>query len=116
MASCLEFFSMLKWLDGKPLLDTIEPYPRHRFTEALDAVGPDGRLKYNLVLAGRGKKNWKSADLILACLYTLVIKRSHQGNDCLVLANDAAQASDDLTLGKRLITVNADLGAEIEVL
>jgi hypothetical protein len=116
MASCLEFFSMLKWLDGSPLIDTIEGYRRHIFTEALDAADPDGRPKFNLVLAGRGKKNWKSADLILACLYTLVIKRSHQGNDCLVLANDAAQAGDDLTLAKRLIAVNQDLAAEIEPL
>jgi hypothetical protein len=116
MVTSLEFFGHLKWLDGSPLLDSIEAYRCRIFTQALDEVGPDGRPKYNLILCGRGKKNWKSADAILACLYTLVIKRSHQGNDCFVLANDEGQASDDLVLAKRLIAVNPDLAAEIEPL
>jgi hypothetical protein len=112
----IEFFGHLRWLDGSPVLDTIEPYRRRIFSEALDAVGPDGRPKFNLILAGRGKKNWKSADLVLAALFVLVIKRSHQGSDGFILANDQQQAGDDLVLAKRLIACNPDLGAEIEPL
>ena len=49
---------------------------------------PDGRPKYNLVvLAGRGKKNWKSADLILAAFYRLFVWESAAGNDVFLLAS-----------------------------
>jgi hypothetical protein len=65
----LDFFGHLRWLDGRPLLDTIEEYRRAIFTAALDTYGPDGRPRYNLILAGRGKKNAKSLDLILAALF-----------------------------------------------
>ena len=50
----LGFFSSLKWIDGRPLLPTIEPYRRRLFTAALDTVGPDGLPVINLVVAGRG--------------------------------------------------------------
>ena len=66
--SPLNFFSALKWIDGRPLLDVIEPYRRRIFTEALYTIDPDGRPRYNLVLSGRAKKNWKSADLCLSAL------------------------------------------------
>ena len=39
----LEFFGRLRWIDGRPLLDTIEPYRRELFTKALDTFEPDGR-------------------------------------------------------------------------
>jgi hypothetical protein len=97
----LEFFDHLKWLDGRPLLDHVEPYRREIFSKALDTVGPDGRPAYNMLLAGRSKKNWKSADLILAALYKLVIAEAVQGNDALVLANDEGQAADDLALATK---------------
>ena len=48
--------------------------PAQIFRQALDTYEGAGKLrrpKYNLVLCGRGKKNWKSADLILAALYCL---------------------------------------------
>lgn len=61
------------------------------------------RPRYNLVLAGRAKKNWKSADLILAALYKLVAAQSDAGNQCYLLANDADQANDNLSLCKKLI-------------
>jgi hypothetical protein len=106
----LQFFSRLKWLDGRPLLDTIEEYRRDLFAKALDGNA------FSLVLAGRGKKNWKSADLVLAALYCLVIRRSIYGNDGFVLANDQDQAADDLSLARKLVECNPDLAAEIEPL
>jgi hypothetical protein len=112
----IDFFSYLRWLDGRPLLDTIEEYRRAIFTAALDSFGPDGRPLFNLILAGRGKKNAKSLDLILAALYVLVIRRSVQGSDGYILANDADQAGDDLALARKLVAVNSDLGCEIECL
>src|SRR6516165_5570654 len=114
--SSLQFFDHLRWLDGKPLLDTIEPYRRDLFTKALDTYRPHGSPLYSMVLAGRGKKNAKSLDLILAALFVLLIRRSVQGSDGFILANDADQARDDLTLAKKLIACNPDLAAEVEAL
>ena len=112
----LQFFGHLKWLDGTPLLDHIEPYRRNLFGKALDSFDACGRPLFSMVLSGRAKKNWKSCDLILAALFVLVIRRSVQGSDGFILANDADQAADDLSLAKKLIAANPDLGAEIEVL
>ena len=115
-ASSLQFFKRLKWLDGRPLLGTIEPYRRELFTQALDTFDENGVPRFNMVLAGRGKKNWKSCDLILAALFKLVIPEANQGNDALILANDEGQAGDDLALAKKLVAINPDLGAELESL
>jgi hypothetical protein len=82
----------------------------------LDTYRLDGSPLYSMVLAGRGKKNAKSLDLILAALFVLLIRRSVQGSDGFILANDADQARDDLTLAKKLIACNPDLAAEIEPL
>jgi hypothetical protein len=112
----LQFFSRLEWLDGRPLLDTIEDYRRTIFTQALDSFDAHGRPLFSLVLAGRAKKNAKSLDLILAALFVLLIRRSVQGSDGFILANDADQAADDLSLAKKLIACNPDLAAEVEVL
>jgi phage terminase large subunit-like protein len=112
----LQFFGHLKWLDGTSLLDHIEQYRRDIFAKALDSFDANGRPLYSLILCGRAKKNWKSCDLILAALFVLMIRRSVQGSDGFILANDADQAADDLSLAKKLIAANADLGAEIEVL
>jgi hypothetical protein len=109
-----EFFGHLRWIDGRPLLDTIEPYRREIFTKALDTHRSDGVPAYNFVLAGRAKKNWKTADLVLAGLYCLTISESVQGNDCYILANDEDQAGDDLELAKKLVAVNPDLSAELD--
>src|ERR1700680_581613 len=103
-----QFFESLKWIDGRPLLDTMEPYRLRIFDDAFS-------LWYNIVLAGRSKKNWKSADLVLAALYSLLIPESAQGNDCLIIANAEDQANDDLALAKKLIAVNADLAEYLEV-
>ena len=112
----LQFFSQLKWLDGSPLLDRIEEYRRAIFTKMLDSFGADGRPLYNMGVFGRGKKNWKSCDLVLAALYCLVIRRSPLGNDGIIAASDEGQAGDDLALAKKLVAVNRDLSAEIELL
>src|SRR3989442_3526490 len=58
----MRFFSGLKWIDRTPLLDHIEPYRAAIFRAVLD----DPTI--NLALMGRAKKNWKSADLVLAAL------------------------------------------------
>jgi hypothetical protein len=110
----LGFFAHLRWLDGRPLLDTIEPYRCEIFRRALDSHRPDGGPAFTMVLAGRGKKNWKSADLVLAGLYCLVIRRSVLGNDGLIAASDEGQAGDDLSLARKLVECNPDLRAELE--
>ena len=38
----LTFFAQLNWIDGKPLLPTIEEYRRRIFTAALDTFDDDG--------------------------------------------------------------------------
>jgi hypothetical protein len=111
----LEFFDKLKWLDGRPLLKTIEPYRQHIFTQVLDTFDPDGRPSFNLTLCGRAKKNWKTADLILAGLYRLVVWPSDKGNDGFILANDEGQAGDDLSLAKKLILANDTLKHELKL-
>ncbi|HWV41314.1 hypothetical protein [Pseudorhodoplanes sp.] len=113
----LRFFDRLKWIDGRPLLDTIEPYRRELFVKAFHETRADGLPAYNLVLAGRGKKNWKSADLVLGALYSLLIKESHHGNDGLIAGNDEDQAAQDLALAKKLILANpTELAPELECL
>jgi phage terminase large subunit-like protein len=102
----LEFYKHLQWLDGRPLLETIEPYRQKILSDALYTFDEDGRPRYNFVLNGRGKKNWKTADLILAALYRLLVWPSDKGNDCFILANDEGQAADDLTLAKKMIYAN----------
>jgi hypothetical protein len=70
---------------------------------------------YNFVLSGRGKKNWKTADLVLAALYRFLIWPSDHGNDALILANDEGQAGDDLSLAKKLFAVNPVISREVDV-
>jgi hypothetical protein len=109
----LDFFSKLRWLDARPLLDTIEEYRRAIFETVLYTF--DGaRPQYNLAVCGRAKKNWKTADLILAALYRLLVWPSPQGNDCFILANDEGQAADDLDLAKKLVTANPIIAREVE--
>jgi len=111
----LKFFSMLKWIDGRPMLDVLEAYRQRIFEKALFTFDADGRPTRNLVLAGRAKKNWKSADLILATLYRLLAWISPAGNQCYILANDEDQAGDDLELAKKIIAINPILADATEV-
>jgi hypothetical protein len=114
--SPLDFFQPLKWLDGRPLLDTVEAYRRRIFVEALHTFDRRGVPRFNLVLCGRGKKNAKTLDLTLAALYRfLAWPVDDKGNDAFILANDEAQAADDLALCKKLIAANPALDAEVSV-
>ncbi len=112
----LKFFAALRWIDGRPLIETIEAYRRQLFTQALFTFDADGRPRINRVLSGRSKKNYKSSDLCLAGLYCFLCRTSPQGNDAYVLANDEDQAGDDLGLLKKLIAVNPILANEVDVL
>ena len=111
----LEFFAKLRWLDGQPLLKTIEPYRRDIFTKALDTFDADGRPQYSMALCGRAKKNWKTADLILAGLYRLLVWPSDKGNDGFILANDEGQAGDDLSLAKKIVLANDAVRHEVKL-
>lgn len=107
---------LLRWIDGSPLVAHIEPYRARLFTLALDTFEPDGRPRYNLIVCGRAKKNWKTADLCLAALFALV-SDSPAGHDseCYLLANDADQARDDLALAKKIVKANPDLARWLKV-
>jgi hypothetical protein len=105
------FFRRLRWLDRRRLWDTMEPYRRELLTRALDTRRPDGTPRFNFVVSGRAKKNWKTTDLVLAALYCLCVR---EGNG-YILANDEEQAGDDLDLAKRLVAINPDLSAELMV-
>jgi hypothetical protein len=111
----VEFFSHLIWLDGRSLLETIEPYRRAILGDVLFTFEADGRPRYNLALCGRAKKNWKSSDLTLAAVYRFLVWPSDKGNDCYLIANDEGQAGDDLSLLKKLIAVNPILAREVTV-
>src|SRR5271166_4157812 len=112
----MDFFGELVWIDGRRLLDTIEPYRRQILTDVLWTVGADGAPAYNLALCGRAKKNWKTSDLVLAGLYRFLAWPSAAGNDCFIIANDEGQAADDLSLVKKLIAANPDLARRVTVL
>jgi phage terminase large subunit-like protein len=103
--SSLAFFARLKWIDGRPL--RIESYRQRLFDDFFDKRDDAGRLRYNLLVAGRSKKNWKSADLALAALFCLVSEPpTGYDADCYVLANDGDQARDDLSLAKKIVKAN----------
>jgi phage terminase large subunit-like protein len=113
----LDFYARLRWLDGKPLLDTMEDYRKRLHQAALYTFRDDGAPLYNFVLSGRAKKNWKSTDLTLAAFYRVLMWDSLHGSDALILANDEEQAGDDLALAKKLVAANPDtLGREVNIL
>jgi len=101
--STSDFFRALAWIDGSPLV--IEPYRLRRFERFFDEHDDAGRLRYNLLLAGAGKKNWKTTDLVLACFCALLFD-SPGGNQVYLIANDKDQAADDLDLAKQLRKAN----------
>ncbi len=111
----LEFFGLLKWLDGRPLLDVMEPYRQTILREALFTFREDGAPHYRRVLTGRGKKNSKTTDAVLAALYKCLVWQSAgaKQNQCYYVASDLAQANDDLELTKLLIRRNPVLSAEL---
>jgi hypothetical protein len=104
MITALDFFAGLKWIDGSPL--QIQRYRQAIFQKSLDTYRYDGVPQYTLVLAGRGKKNEKSLDLILGGLYVLMCRSSPQGSDALIISNDKDQADQNLDLAKKLVRIN----------
>jgi hypothetical protein len=113
----LEFFRLLTWLDGRPLLDVMEPYRQTILKEALSTFRPDGSPQYRRVLTGRGKKNSKTTDAVLAALYKCLVWKpaGHKLNQVYFVASDLAQAADDLDLTKLLIRRNPMLQAELTI-
>ena len=115
--TALQFLRGLRWLDGTPLLDQVEPYRRDLFRRALDDYETTGRRRCNMVLAGRAKKNGKTLDLCLAALHVLLGPAGPRGNQCYIFASDEDQAGDDLDLVKKLIAANPrTLGKKLKVL
>lgn len=111
----LQVFDLLHWIDGRPLLETMEPFRRRIFQEFYLTPGPDGQSQYNLGLFGRAKKNWKSGDLVLSAFYNLLANPSPHGQQCYLYANDEDQADDDLDLAKKLVKANPALEADLIV-
>lgn len=107
----LHFLSKLKWLDGRPMLDTVEPYRRELFTKAFDTFNADGSPVYNMVVSGRAKKNFKTTDIAAGALYSVSIRLN---GDAFILANTEGQAADDLALCRKLIEVNPLLRSEFD--
>jgi hypothetical protein len=101
-----DFLSRLRWLDGRPLLSVIEPY-RLRLLQEFFERDRAGRLRRNLGLWGRAKKNWKTADLVTCALYAIVDEPAPGYDaDASLLANDKDQAAEDLGLAKKIVNAN----------
>ncbi|MDE3039656.1 MAG: hypothetical protein KGJ82_03630 [Nitrospirota bacterium] len=111
----LDFFALLRWWDGRPLLDVIPIFWQAIITEALYTIRPDGSPQFNRTLWGMGKKNMKTLMLVLSGLYKLLAWKpaGHKGNQCYLIASDLGQADDDLDLGKKLIRCNPVLSNEV---
>ena len=112
----LDFFGELRWIDDRPLLDAIEPYRAKILTDVLWTFDDAGAPAYDMALCGRAKKNWKTSDLALACIYRFLAWPSAAGNDAYILANDEGQAADDLALVKKLFEANPTLARRVNVL
>ena len=110
--SPINFFKHLKWIDGQPLLNVIDEYRRKIITDVLYTFDENDDLIYSLAVLGRGKKNWKTADLVLMMIYRFFVWPTPYGNDSFLLANDEGQAADDLKLMKKIIAINPMLEQE----
>lgn len=107
-ADVIRFLDGLQWLNGQRLRQVLEPYRRDLFLRFFGEVDSYGHPRYNLGLFGRAKKNWKSADAVIAGCYALT-SDSPSGTQVLMVANDEGQAQDDLDLAKKLVRVNPAL-------
>jgi len=113
----LEFYRLLKWIDGRPLLDVMEPYRQEIHRTFLATFRPDGSPQYRRGLEGRGKKNSKTSDLVLMGKFKCLIWKAAggRGNQVYFVASNLAQANDDLDLCKLMIRRNPMLDAELRV-
>ena len=95
----------------------MEPYRQHILRDGLYTLRADGAPHYRRALTGRGKKNSKTTDAVLAALYKcLVWKPAGQKlNQVYFVASDLAQAADDLDLTKLLVRRNPMLQAELTI-
>ena len=104
------------WIDGRPLLSVVEPYRKRILLESIDATEPDGATpKYNFIFTSRGKKCWKTADMLFAALHRLVAWKTPLGNDCLIVSFDIEQAGECLDLIKKLIRANPELSKRLTI-
>lgn len=110
-----DFYGLLKWIDGSPLLERMESYRQYILREGLYTFREDGSPRYRRVLTGRAKKNFKTSDAVFATLYKCLVWKpaGSQLNQCYYVASDLAQANDDLELTKLLIRRNPLLSAEL---
>jgi hypothetical protein len=101
-----DFVAPLVWVDGRPLPLVIEPYRWRIFDKAFQRRA-DLLLSFafTLILTGRAKKNFKTADQMLAELYALM-DDSPGGNQIYHVANDQGQADDGLDLAKAIVRAN----------
>jgi hypothetical protein len=113
----LAFLSALNWLDGTPLLTTMESYRQTILTEALYTFRPDGSPLYRRVLTGRAKKSFNTTDAVLASQYKLLCWQAAggKGNQVYLVASDLGQANDDLDLTKKLVRLNPILDQEVTI-
>ncbi len=72
----------------------MEPYRRSLFERFFGERDARGRPVYNLGLFGRSKKNWKSADAVVAGLYALT-SHSVGGSQVLLISNDEGQSAKE---------------------
>ncbi len=111
----LKFLGGLRWIDEQPLLSVIEPYRQRILTDAIDTTDPDGRPRYNMALTGRGKKCWKTTDMLLAALHRMVAWKTPLGNDCLIVSFDLEQSAECLDLTKKLVRANPELSKRLSI-
>jgi len=113
----LNFFKLLRWIDGQPLIDLIEPYRLAIFTDALFTFRQDGSPQYRRILTGRAKKNSKTLDSVLSALYKVLvwIPAGGKGSQVYFVASDLGQANDDLELCKKLVKCNPLLNDEVQI-
>jgi hypothetical protein len=111
----LKFFGLLKWLDGRPLLNLIPSFWQAIITDAFFTFRPDGSPQFNRTLWGMAKKNMKTLMLVLIGTYKLLgwEAAGSKGNQCYLAASDMGQADDDLDLSKKLIRCNPVLAEEV---
>lgn len=109
------FLSLLRWLDGRPILDVLPAFWLPLITEALCTCRDDGSPRYQRILTGMGKKNAKTLVSILVSLYKLCAWQAAggKGNQCYYLASDLGQADDNLDLTKKLVRCNPVLEREL---
>jgi hypothetical protein len=112
----LNFLRTLRWLDGRPLLEKMEPYRQRILSEAVDTWdAANNRPQYNNALTGRGKKNWKTADGLFFILHRAIAWKTDLGNDCLIVSFDTEQAAECLDLLKKLIRKNPELSKRLSI-